>query len=85
MFLEGKGLLGGWDLLAEKLRFLGVTPSVFPMVGDTIRKESKEHAFAGARSGAHSFVEAVKSKKNPLRDVVQISVEEEEVSGRLGE
>ncbi|RVW64454.1 hypothetical protein CK203_061721 [Vitis vinifera] len=78
VFPEGKGVLGGWVLLAEKLRFLGVLS----------REESKNTAaFYGTgcsdgeseRKAKKSYVDAVKTRGKKLGEAVRLQLGEEEV------
>ncbi|RVW54310.1 hypothetical protein CK203_068498 [Vitis vinifera] len=79
VFPEGKGVLGGWVLLAEKLRFLGVASW----------EESKgSAAFYGkgctdgefVRKDKKSYVEAVNSRGKKLGEAVWLQLGEDEVS-----
>ena len=79
VFPEGKSVLGGWVLLAEKLRFLGVGS----------REESKgTAAFYGTgcsdgeyvRKAKKSYVEAVKTRGKKFGEAVWLQLGEEEVS-----
>ena len=82
VFPEGKGILGGWVLLAEKLRSLGVSTRDEPReVFVFSRTESKVGASEGKVK--NSYVNAVKTRVRRLGEVVWLQLEEKDVlSGR---
>ena len=79
VFPEGKGVLGGWVLLAEKLRFLGVA---------SWEKSKGTAAFYGkgctngesVRKDKKSYAEAVNVRGKKLGEAVWIQLGEDEVS-----
>ncbi|RVW54179.1 hypothetical protein CK203_090539 [Vitis vinifera] len=77
-----KGILGGWVLLAEKLRSLGVSTRDEPReVFVFSRTESKVGASEGKVK--NSYVNAVKTRARRLGEVVWLQLEEKDVlSGR---
>ena len=63
IFLEGKGLIGGWNILAEKLRETGVVPSgglKDSLSLEVLRKEKKMEP--------RTFADVAKSKTGRLGD-----------------
>ncbi|KAL6326369.1 hypothetical protein AAG906_007874 [Vitis piasezkii] len=82
MFLEGKGILGGWTLLAEKLRSLGVSTHDEPR---EVLVFSRTESRVGAHEGKakNSYVDAVKTRARRLGEPVWLQLGEEDVlSGR---
>ena len=73
---EGKGLLGGWNTLAEKLRGLGVEP--YGGAKPPITPEAQQR-----EKGWGSFFEAAKSKPERTGDSVWLEVGARETQGRL--
>ena len=69
VFPEGKGILGGWVLLAEKLRSIGVSTRDEPRAVFVFsRTESKVGAFE--ENAKNSYVDAVKSRVIRLGEAV---------------
>ena len=82
VFLEGKGILGGWTLLAEKLRSLGVSTHDEPR---EVLVFSRTESRVGAHEGKakNSYVDAVKTRARRLGEPVWLQLGEEDVlSGR---
>ena len=66
VFSEGKGILGGWALLAEKLRSLGVLTRDEPKgVFDFFRTESRVGALEG--KAKNSYADVMKSREEKIR------------------
>ena len=84
VFPEGKGLVGGWGLLAKKLRILRVEPKVSRIGGSIVSEGRMEKTITHAISRARSFTKVVSTKHSPHGEVVRVKVEDEEVKGRLG-
>ena len=82
VFPEGKGILGGWVLLAEKLRSLGVLTRDEPRgVFAYYRTGCRDWAFEGRAK--NSYVDAVKTREKILGEVVWLQLGEKDVlSGR---
>ena len=92
MFPEGKGIAGGWRILAEKLRQLGVRSSEETQREEKIEKPQKEEKQRKSstkplprllKSTPSSFVEILKPKKTSCGKGVCVKVGEEEVKARL--
>ena len=78
IFPKGKGLIGGWNILAKKLREIGVVPSgglKDSLSIEVLRKENelKPRTFAGV----------AKSKTDRLGGKVWLELEMREMYGRL--
>ena len=66
VFSEGKGILGGWALLVEKLRSLGVLTRDEPKgVFDFFRTESRVGALEG--KAKNSYADVMKSREEKIR------------------
>ena len=80
VFPEGKGLVGGWLLLAKKLRALGVsTPAVrdnFPAVPTSDKVGS---SVKGLEKESGSFAEVVKRKAGELGDSLRVHLGDREL------
>ena len=63
VFPEGKGLVGGWFLLAKKLRALGVsTPALSKVYQGVPTSEKDECSFKGKEKGKGMYAEVVRVK-----------------------
>ena len=91
-FPEGKGIAGGWKILAEKLRQLGVRPSKEAQRKEKLEKSRREEkqrkTFIKSlpkllKTTPSSFAEILKTEKIPLGGGVYVKVGEEEVRERL--
>ena len=83
VFTEGKGFLGGWALLAEKLRSLGISTRDEPKeVFASSKTESKDGDSKGKKE--NSYVDAVKtrgvSRVRRLGEAAWLQLGEEDVS-----
>ena len=79
IFLEGRGHLGGWVVLDEKLHYLGIIPfSEIKELGSSVEVKSipKEGIAVG------SFAVVVRKDLRVVGDVVRFQLEEGEVSCR---
>ena len=79
IFLEGRGHLGGWVVLDEKLHYLGIIPfSEVKELGSSVEVKSipKEGIAVG------SFAVVVRKDLRVVGDVVRFQLEEGEVSCR---
>ena len=92
MFPEGKGVVGGWRILAEKLRQLGVRSSEETQREEKfekLQKEEKQRKLSTKplprllKLTPRSFVQILKTKKTPLGKGVCVKVKEDEVRERL--
>ena len=91
IFPKGKGLLGGWKLLTEKLRGLGLRSregtgnSKRAMAMDLVEKGVKPLISKGKRSKEPlSFGKIVESGHLAFSNAVRLTVREEDVRHRLG-
>ncbi|KAL6349008.1 hypothetical protein AAG906_033664 [Vitis piasezkii] len=78
IFPEGKGLFGGWNILAEKLREVGVAPFgglKDPLSFEVLKKEKDLEP--------RTFVDVAKSKMGRLGDKVWLEVGRRVTPGRL--
>ncbi|KAJ9705507.1 hypothetical protein PVL29_003512 [Vitis rotundifolia] len=78
IFAEGKGLFGGWNILAEKLREAGVVP-----VGGLKDPPSFEVLKKEKELEPRTFADVAKSKMGRLGDKVWIEVGRKVTPGRL--
>ena len=92
MFPEGKGVVGGWRILAEKLRQLGVRSNEETQREEKFEKSQKEEKQRKSSTKPlprllkltpRSFVEILKTKKTPLGKGVCVNVREDKVRERL--
>ena len=77
MFPEGKGVVGGWRILAEKLRQLGVRSSEEAQREEKQRKSSSKSLPRLLKSTLGSFAKILKTEKTPLGGGVCVKVGEE--------
>ena len=82
LFPEGKGFLGGWALLAEKLRSLGISTRDEPKeVFASSKTESRDGDSKGKKE--NSYIDAVKtrgvSRVRRLREAAWLQLGEEDV------
>ena len=91
-FLEGKNLAGGWKILAEKLRKLGVRSGEEaqweekhekPQREEKQRKTSTKSLPRLLKTTLSSFVEILKTEKISMGGGVYVELGEEEVRERL--
>ena len=75
VFPEGRGLLGGWETLANKVRFLGVGCSVISAWGGGGGGENKSLAPA-RREEKPLYVEAAKVHFGRARDAMWLQLRE---------
>ena len=94
MFPEGKGVVGGWRILVEKLHQLGVRSSKETQREEKFEKpqrEEKQRKLSTKplprllKSTPRSFAEILKTEKTPLGKGVCVKVGEDEVQERLGQ
>ena len=83
VFLEGKGLVGGWVLRAKKLRLLGVEPKASRSGGGSVSKVQRVKLSKQEGVSDRSFAEVVSKNRNSQKDVIQVKVGDEEVKGRF--
>ena len=75
VFLEGKGLVGGWFLLAQKLMALGVSTSALSKGElDTSNSEKDGYRVKGKEKGKGVHVEVVRMKTGELGDALWVHV-----------
>ena len=69
VFLEGKGLVGGWFLLAKKLRALGVSTPALSKVYLGVPTSNKEGcSVKGIEKGLGTFAEVGRKKTGELKE-----------------
>ena len=78
IFPEGKGLIGGWNILAEKLREIGVVPSGGLKDSLSIEVFRKEKELK-----PRTFTDVAKSKMGRLGDKVWLELGRREMHGKL--
>ena len=88
IFPEGKGLSGGWNPLAEKLRGLGVVPSgglKETRVPEPPLREKGSSKVLWREKGVETkfYADAVKLKPGRIGDSVWLELGKREVQGRL--
>ena len=71
---KGQGLVKGWDLLAEKLRSVGVTPTNEKgvQVGDTASREKEKKELKSGNIG--DFVEIIKKNAGRIGDAIWLQI-----------
>ena len=83
VFPEGNGLVGGWFLLAKKLRALGVS---FPVVRNSFQCDSSvgkvESSVNALENESSSYVEVVKGKTGESGDSLRVHLGEREMMCR---
>ena len=89
IFPEGNGIVGGWRILAEKLRQLGVRSSEEIQMEEKVEKTQREEKQTTKllprllKPIINPFAEVHKSEKILGEKIVCVKVEEEEVQERL--
>ena len=78
VFLEGKGILGGWVLLAEKLRFLGVLTWDEPR-GTTAFYGTGRTDGESEGKAKKSYVDVVKTGAKKLGEAVRLQLGEKDI------
>ena len=82
---EGKGLVRGWKIMAEKLRSLGVGPKIL-VRQKNVRKEIKVPEKRLAMATPKSFAKAVAGTGfGTSEEVVRVRVRKDEIVERLGQ
>ena len=83
VFPEGNGLVGGWFLLAKKLRALGVS---YPVVRNSFQCDSSvgkvESSVNALENESSSYAEVVKGKTGESRDSLRVHLGEREMMCR---
>lgn len=77
VFSEGRGILGGWVLLANKLRSLGTVLSIEDKVGLNIagvKEGRRDEVQVEEEEKKRSFVEVAKSKTGKIGDAVWLQL-----------
>ena len=83
VFPEGKGLVGGWFLLAQKLRALGVsTPALSKGDLGTSNSEKDGYRVKGKEKGKGVHVEVVRMKTGELGDALWVHVGDRDLLSR---
>ena len=83
---EGKGLVRGWKIMAEKLRSLGVGPKVSEWQRNNVRKEIKVLEKRLATVTPNSFANVVaRTGFGTSEEVVRVRVGKDEIVERLGQ
>ncbi|RVW80659.1 hypothetical protein CK203_044359 [Vitis vinifera] len=83
VFPEGKGLVGGWFMLAQKLRALGITTQPmkkFELGNSTSVKE--DYRGKGKEKGKGVFPDAVRMEKGELGEALWVHVGERDLTRR---
>ncbi|RVX16461.1 hypothetical protein CK203_005894 [Vitis vinifera] len=81
-FPEGRSLPGGWSILAEKLRFLGVVSSKEMKLPSPTASRSLEIGSSSVNPLKGSIVDLVKKEHGLVNEAVWIQIGEEEVQPR---
>lgn len=79
IFPEGRGIQGGWSILANKLRFLGVILS-----SEARNGASPTKVWSGSREipVVKTFVDAIRKDVGLVRDAIWLQLGENEVHDR---
>ncbi|RVX19200.1 hypothetical protein CK203_008571 [Vitis vinifera] len=79
VFPEGKGIMGGWVLLAEKLRFLGVMSRDEPR-GNATFYGTGSTVGESAGKAQKSYADVVKSREKKIGETLWLQLGEKEIS-----
>ena len=82
-FPEGRSLPGGWSILAEKLRFLGVVSSKEMKLPSPTASRSLEIGSSSVNPLKGSIVDLVKKEHGLVNEAIWIQIGEEEVQPRM--
>ena len=83
VFPEGKGLVGGWFMLAQKLRALGITnqPTRNVEMG-TSTSVKEDYRGKGKEKGKGVFPDAVRMETGVLGEALWVQVGERDLTSR---
>ena len=83
VFPEGKGLVGGWFMLAQKLRALGITNQAMRKVDlSTSNSVKDDYRVKGKEKGKGVYPEAVRMETGELGEALWVHVGEQDLISR---